>query len=517
MIIQSEEGFIKNRYVVLKEFRTAYIDRAEKNSEVTLRYIMPPEGDSSTEEMQRDFSSVGADNVNTLANKYMLTLFPPNKSFFKLQPNITTQTIEHIGITDSEMDTMLTQAEREARWQLEKKHGRPALIDAIKHLIVTGNALIYYPEDGNIQMYALDQYVVHRSMDGTVTEIITEDEKSLGSLDKELREEVMSVMEFESDIDIHKTNVILYTYIHIDEENPLNLIVEQAVEHAPIKEPFTIERNKNRWIPLVWQQTRREQYGRGLVEDHYGSLWAISVLSEAIVTGAAVMSDIKYLVRPGSVLDVVELNKAKSGTYHIGEPDDVQAIGTDKAKDLQFIQSLIEKYERLLGKAFLSMSSQMRDAERVTAEENRMRAQELEQAHGGVFSSLSMELQYPLANLLLDEFNISLTDSGIDLVVVSGLDAMGRVSDNEKLLQLFNDLTLLNNIPESLLPVFKFIDTVKMLANGRDVDVNKIIKSAQEIEQEQQAQAQAQQGQMATEEMMKKASAEQLAEGMQDA
>jgi len=516
MIPKLEEGYIKQRWASLKETKSPYVDRGEKYSEVSLRYIMPPEGDTSSEEVQRDFSSVGADNVNTLANKYMLTLFPPNKSFFKLQPNITKQTIEHIGITNAEMDVMLTQAEREARWRLEKRHGRPALIDAIKHLIVVGNALVYYPEEGNIQMYALDQYVVNRSMDGTITEIITEDKKSLGSLEKELREEVMSAMDYDPDIDIHKTNVSLYTYIRVDEENTDNLIIEQSVEHAPINEPFSIQKDKNRWIPLVWQQTRREHYGRGLVEDHYGSFWAISVLSEAIVTGAAVMSDIKFTVKPSSMLDVVTLNSAKSGTYHMGEPDDIAAIGTDKAKDLQFIQALIEKYEKLLGKAFLSLSSQIRDSERTTAEENRMRAQELEQAHAGVFSSLCMELQYPLAVLLLDEFDLSLAGSGIDLVVVSGLDAMGRVSDNEKLLQLFNDLSTLNNIPESVLPIFKFIDVVKALANGRDVDVNKIIKTDKELQAEQQAQAQAQEGQMASEEMMKKASAEQLAEGMQE-
>ena len=42
-----------------------------------------------------------------------------------------------------------------------------------------------------------------------------------------------------------------------------------------------------------------------------------------------------------------------------------------------------------------------RSAERVTAEEVRYMAQELETALGGVYSILSQEFQYPFVNLLL--------------------------------------------------------------------------------------------------------------------
>jgi len=123
-------------------------------------------------------------------------------------------------------------------------------------------------------------------------------------------------------------------------------------------------------------------------------------------------------------------------------------------------------------------------------------------------------MQYPLATLLLDEFDVTLKGSEIDLVIVSGLDAMGRVSDNEKLIQLFQDLAGLQNIPESLLPIFKFVETVKLLANGRDVDVDKIIKTAEEQAKDAQANKEATSAAMAEEAMLNKASPEQLAEGI---
>lgn len=144
-----------------------------------------------------------------------------------------------------------------------------------------------------------------------------------------------------------------------------------------------------------------------------------------------------------------------------------------------------------------------------------MRAQELEKAHGGVFSTLALNLQKPLATLLLDDLNVSLNKSGIDTIIVSGLDAMGRVSDNEKLLQLFNDLGVMSQLPPEILSRFKFTDLIHFLANGRDIDIRKITLTEAEFSKMQQAQQQAQQQNMASEELLNKAEPEQIAQGMQ--
>lgn len=506
----------QERYNALAAIRQPYLDRAEKYSKVTLRYVMPENRDSNSttqEEFQLDFSSVGADNVNHLANIYMLTMFPPNRSFFKLTLSDTVN-VKDLGITDTELETLLTGAEREARWVFETKHGRPAMLDLFKHLIITGNALLYYPDEDNIQMYPLDQYVVSRSLDGTVTEIITKDTKSLFALPSELRDKVMSTLDIPADQDLHKVTVNLYTHVEPAEDDKY-FMVHQSVENFSIDEPFKMLKTKSRWAPQVWNTTRREPYGRGLVEDHYGTLYSINVLEEAMTTGAASMSDIKHLVEPGSVLDVVNMNKSAPGTYHYGSKNDVNTIDKGDSRVLEVISNIVARKEKLIGKAFLSLSSQIRDSERTTAEENRMRAQELEKAHGGIFSTLALLLQKPLATLLLDDLNVSLAGSGIEPVIVSGLDAMGRVSDNEKMLQLFNDLAVMANLPPQILQIIKFIPTVTSLANGRDVDVSKIIMSEKELQAQQQAQAEAQAEQQAQESMLKQASPEQLAEGMQ--
>lgn len=508
---------IRERYNHLSTIRQPYLDRAEKYSEVTLRYIMPKnrfDTETSYEEFMTDFSSVGADAVNFLSNVYMLTMFQPNKSFFKLTVSDAVKP-EDFGKTSAELETLLVSAERESRTLFEKRYGRPALQDLFKHLIVTGNAMLYYPVEGNIQTYALDQYVVARSMDTTVTEMITRDYKSLAALDPELLSRVMDSLSYEPDVDKHKINVSLYTHIEPDPISNSKFKISQAIEGVSIGEPWGMLKAKSRWVPQVWNLTRRETYGRGLVEDHYGDLYSLSVLEEAMATGAASLLDVKHLVEPSSILDVVSMNRAPSGTYHYGGANDVNTIDKGDGKILGEVSQIIERKERAVGKAFLSISSQIRDSERTTAEENRLRAQELEKAHGGVFSTLALNLQKPMATLLLDDLNVSLEGSGINPIIVSGLDAMGRVSDNEKLLQLFNDLAIMAQIPPEVLQRFKFAELIQFLANGRDVDVSKILLTEDEFIKMQQAAQQQAVDAKAQEELLNKADPEQIAKGMQ--
>jgi len=144
-----------------------------------------------------------------------------------------------------------------------------------------------------------------------------------------------------------------------------------------------------------------------------------------------------------------------------------------------------------------------------------MRAQELETAHGGVFSNYSLTLQKPVANILMRDINVDVKGSAIAPVIVTGLDAMGRTADNEKMLYLFNDLAQLQNVPEALLARFKPAETITLMANGRDVEERNFIMSDEDFQAQQAEAAKAQQAQQATEEMTKKAEPEQIAESLQ--
>lgn len=117
--------------------------------------------------------------------------------------------------------------------------------------------------------------------------------------------------------------------------------------------------------------------------------------------------------------------------------------------------------------------------------------------------------------MLLRDIKVDTDGSNVNIHVITGLDAMGRTADNEKMLYLFNDLKQLNDIPEPILARFKPEQIVTLLANGRDVEDKTFIMSDEDFAIEQEKAAKAQAAAVAAQEMNKKAEPEQIAEGLQ--
>lgn len=124
-----------------------------------------------------------------------------------------------------------------------------------------------------------------------------------------------------------------------------------------------------------------------------------------------------------------------------------------------------------------------------------------------------MTLQTPMATLLLRDLDVILKNTGIEPVIMTGLDAMGRASDNEKFLYLFNDLAAMNNVPEEFRGWFKGNELLTKLGTGRDIDTS-VIKTIQEYQADQQANMNQQTELKAGEALLDKASPEQIAEAL---
>jgi hypothetical protein len=511
------EGVIMAEFEGLQQVRNKYRDRAREYAKVTLPYLLPETEQTDSNEFQNDYNTEGAKLVNALANRYTETLFPAGRSFVKLDLTEEQYSMqEQAGQSKADIMTTFARIERDFRVKFGEIQARATILDAMKHLIVTGNALLHLPQEGNLMNYAIDEYVVLRDLSGKVLKIITEDKKAVMSLPEDIRSAVIAGMDIDADADLTQINVSLFTYIRRDPDNPEQWLVDQAVESIPVGEQNIYNDQTLRWFPVIWNRTRREMYGRGLVEEHFGSFWTMSILSEALAVGAVTLADIKFLVRPGSMVDVARMNASASGTYHYGDPDDINAVTSDKNRDMMMIQDVIEAYKRHLGEVFMYLPSTMRDAERVTAEENRLRARELESGHGGVYSMLADGLQKPLAILIFNQMGISdLESSGVEIVISAGLNALSRGAENDKINHWMSDLSQTNNVPPDVRQRIKMSDFLQVTAAGRDVDFSKFIMNENEF---QQAMAQAQQQQtqaMGQQELMKKADPEQLAGALQ--
>ena len=159
-------------YTSLEGKRYQYLDRARQASKLTLPYVMPDEGFGSHSRLETPFQGVGARGVNNLASKLLLALLPPNAPFFRLA-------VDEYGLQQVE-DSVMDEISRETY--------RVAIHEALKNLIISGNALIYMPDDGGMRVFHLDRYCVERDAMGNTLYICTKETLSYMTLSDELKE-----------------------------------------------------------------------------------------------------------------------------------------------------------------------------------------------------------------------------------------------------------------------------------------------------------------------------------------
>lgn len=493
------------RFEQLNAQRGDILTRCEDYAYWTLPGVFPKLNTKQTEQRQMA-NSIGARCVNHLANKLITTMFPAGQPFFRLKVRDDDinkiATIARTGDDDAkkalaDLDQALADKERAAMETLNYNTYRTQATIVAKRLIITGNALMYHPPAGTkVQSYSLRDYVVVRDLSGEIIEIITRDCKSFETLSQEVRDTLRSV-------DKHKYKkdacmITIYTCIKLDETDG-RFAVTQAADTIALgnDEPIKYTKEELPWMPLTWNLLRGEDYGRGLVEDYAGSFHALEVLSEALIAIVGTAADIKWLVKPTSVLDVGVLNGSASGSYHSGEEGDVTAVQLNKSTDIQLVEQAVARLEQQLGQAFLLNSSATRQAERVTAEEIRFVAQELETSHGGIYSHLAMEWQLRTAIIILKDVNVKVTDSSTILPqIITGLDSLSRAGDLDNWRMFVSDLSLLNSVPEEVRAAIDPVRLAAYLGVRRGIEYAGFTKSTQQMLQEQKTKMQQEQQQM---------------------
>jgi hypothetical protein len=242
-----------------------------------------------------------------------------------------------------------------------------------------------------------------------------------------------------------------------------------------------------------------EDYGRGRVEEFIGDLRSLNGLAQALVEGASVASKVIFLVSPSATTKPGTLAKAGNGAIIQGRPEDVGVVQVGKTADFATAANLSQQIERRILEAFLVMN--VRQAERVTAEEVRLTQLELEQSLGGLFSLLTVEFLIPYLNriLLVLQRGNQIPRIPKDLVrpkIVAGVNALGRGQDQQALTQFIGTIAQTLG-PEALQKFIDPTEAIKRLAAAQGIDVLNLVKSPETMEAEmQQQQAMATQQQL---------------------
>lgn len=485
---------VKGRYETLEKSRLDFLDRARECAKITIPFLLPDEGHDKSDRFYTPYQGFGSRAVNNLASKLLLALFPTTGPFFRYtadEADVQEAEKQNENIR-TELETGLKKREKVAMAELENTPFRSPFFLALKLLIVTGNALVYLAEDGNIRVFRLDSYVVKRDPSGNVLEIIVKEKVDPRILDEDVRQAAKITIDNQAEC----KPVELYTYI---KRNAKNWTVFQEINETKIdSSEGSYPLDGNPWLPLRFSRIDGEDYGRGLVEEYFGDLVSLDGFRQNLTEGAAVMSKVVFLVRKNGQTRLKDVSQSENGDVKYGSADDVTVLQADKRADFAVIRETARDIETELAKAFLLNSSVQRDAERVTAQEIRYIARELEDTLGGVYTVQSQEFQLPFIKIFTKRLEKSgklkkLPAGSVNPKIITGLSALGRTDDLERMLQMIEIIGQLPGAAERL----NYDTFIERVATSLFIDQEGLIKSPEQIQQEQQQAMMAQMAQQA--------------------
>ena len=479
------------RYAQLESARSTFDREAKESSKLTIPSLIPESTTGTRAKIKTPFQAVGARGVNSLASKLLFALLPPSTAFFKLSIDSLELLKQGQEGLESEIDKGLRTIESALMNEIEISNDRVAMFEALKHLIVGGNVLLYLTDDG-LKVYPLSKFVCKRDAVGNILEIITKESVNPNALSPQFLEQIKKKENYdektmEGDLDI-------YTYIkRINDEH----FWHQECKGEKI--PGTDGRSKvevSPWITLRFVRIDGEDYGRGYVEEYRGDLISLEALMQAIIEGAAASAKTIFLVNPNGVTRAATLAKAPNGAIREGTAADISVMQVGKGSDFQVSFSAIQRIESRLEYAFLMARSVQRDAERVTAAEVTMMANELENSLGGIYSILTQEFQLKYLKRRMHMLVRSgkapkLPERLVKPKIVTGVQGLGRGNDRNKLIEFIGTVSQALG-PDIMRQYMNVDEAIKRLATSIGIDTVNLVKTQEEIQNEMEAMQQQQ-------------------------
>lgn len=494
--------------------RALYLTRAWRYAKLTIPALLPEEGTwSKGSALPEPWQSKGAEAVNTLGSKLLLTLLPVNLNFFRLKPDES----EFLANPEAEqnrtqIEDELASIEKVVLEDLEYAGIRVKFYEVLRQLAVAGNVVLHIPLNQSgprrpPRVYKLDSFVARRDPRGGLLEIIVHEQVDPMSLSPAMRERLRVKA---SDNETEKERLDLYTQVRKQEDG--TWVERQEVQGIIDPSSVINHGEKVNWIaPRVIAEDGAD-YGRSLCEEYGGDLRVLDYLHQAIAKGAIGSARLKFLVNPNGRTHIRDLEESEDGAFVAGREEDVRALQVNKQADLAVAASEIERLERRIDRVF--MISHTRDAERVTAAEIFRNANDLETNMGGIFTRLSEELQRPMVETALHAAEasgrIEKVSDIVRVAIVTGLEAIGRGHDLQRLDEWMRGAAELG-----LTHYIKGGNLLKQRGIALGVETEEVLFTEEEMAQQRQAEAQQEMVQKLGPTAMKEYTPDQLQEAAQ--
>lgn len=444
--------------------------------------------DNTNAQIEHDYQSEGALLVNKLSTKLAKTLFPANLSFFSLD---ATQEIKEM-LTKQGIDS-LVRVENDACRRLMFNASYAQLVQLLRLLVITGDALVSR-KDNAVRVRSLKSYVVRRNHLGEDQHIIYKDCIRYD----ELPPYVKTGLGTRKDDDV----VTLYTSIKRIIKWAGNIPITsweetQEVEGVAVNYKQTYTHNTCPHFTVMWSHVNGDNYGRGYVGEYAGDFAKLSELSQSLTEYQLASCITLNVYNPSGNFDIDRAEQARNGDWITGQKEAVQSYEVGDYNKMIALSNDIQLIMTRLNTAFMVTSNQ-RDAERVTQYEIMTNANEAEQVLGGVYSQLSQNLHMPLAYLLLNEIHPAIIQDieagAYELNILTGLQALSRSSANQALLVASSEINatvpVLTQVSKRF-DVEKIIDSI-LRSNGINVEdytfTEEQIQARTDAEEQEQAQ-----------------------------
>lgn len=477
--------------------RSPVLETARQLAEITVPSLFPPEGYRAGDRLKTPNQSVNARCINTLASRLMMTAFPPGEPF------IRHEIVEH-RLSDEEkqdqdlltkLDLALSRREQAIRGRIETSPIRSVYAESMRQLLLSGNVCWQHIKFDEPVYHRMDKYVVKRDGRGAVLYVILREEASWGTLDPDIREAALRLDKdlAEKDEKDRKVEVFSVCKRRMKDDGSFSWLYWQEVADERVGD--TEAESPEEAPPLVagWMVPMfGEDWGRSYAEEYRGDLFIVDNYHAAITDGASASAFSLLFVKPGAQTNIRDIKKADNLDVLVGSAEDVTMLRANKASDYQFVVESVLNAERRLGAAFLLNSAVQRRGERVTAEEVRILADELDQALGGLYTGLAQGFQRAVilrAIWLLtqeDKQFPGLPPKVVNVKVTTGVDALGRTQEAGALVDYVETLAKLLG-PQEVSSLIDGRGFATRLAAARGIQPKGLIKAEEAVAEEAEA------------------------------
>ncbi len=461
--------------------RKPYEDRAQAISEVSLPYVFRAIGSDGGSDLFKSVSqSFNGRQINNLKSKMGMALLPPATSSFRLKPDALAMVklFEGNEAATEKIRAQLSLNTDAINAEIENQQIRSSLFDMLLQQIVVGSVVVEKVDRKGMTIFPLRTFVVDLDSRGEpLAMCIVEKLKMLPEeiVPKETKEEYE-----------------LYTLLALDKDTN-KWIMKQDIDGEIVgKEQSFKDYDSLPFRYFGWNWVLGDQYHRPFAEDYYADMEQIDKLGKLNTEGSVIAAKTVIMVNQrGGRTRKTDLVNAANGGVIDGAADDVTAFQLGKNFDFQVSNEREAVIKRELQANFLDTGSVQRDAERVTAEEIRVMAQQLESSTlAGVYSKMALRWSKWIVTKVMEEIKVKF--EAVDVDVLTGLDALGRSQEGQKqdnFMQRVTQLQLNHWIKESEVlqryAAFDGINTVGLLKTSEEVQTEQ--KAAQEAAVKQQA------------------------------